>query len=93
MAGLVHDDTVFGGFLDLGDDDSAFLAVVAVKLGELGERVVADDVGVEDEEGRVVFAEDLLGELEGTGGAEGFGLDGEFDFDVVFFFVLPGIQL
>ena len=68
----MHDDAVFGGFFHFGDDDGAFLAVVAVKLGELGEGVVADDVGVEDEEGGVVFAEDLLGELEGAGGAEGF---------------------
>ena len=90
MPGFVHDDAVFGGFLDLGDDDGAFLAVVAVELGELGEGVVADDVGVEDEEGGVVFAEDLFGELEGPGGTQGFGFDGEFDLDVVFFFVLEG---
>jgi hypothetical protein len=40
-----------------------------VELGELLEGVVAGNVGVEDEEGRVVLSEDVLGELEGTGGA------------------------
>ena len=88
VAFLVHHDAVFRGFFDLGHDDGAFLAVRLVELGELAEGVVADDVGVKDEEGRGVLAEGFGGELERAGGAEGFGLDGEFDADVVFFFVL-----
>ena len=72
---LVHHDAVLGRFLDLGDDNGAFLAVGAVEVGELGEGVVADDVGVKDEEGGVVFAKDLFSQLEGTGRAERFGLD------------------
>ena len=84
----MDDDAVFGGFFDFGDDDGAFVAVGFVEIGELLEGVVADDVGVEDEERGGVFAEGLFGELEGASGAEGFGFDGEFNIDVVFFGVL-----
>jgi len=59
-----------------------------VEFRELLEGVLADDVRVEDKERGVVFSEDLLGELERSGGAEGFCFDGELDADVVFFFVL-----
>ena len=62
--------------------------MLLVELGELLEGVVACDIGVEDEEGRVVLAEDVLSELEGTGGAEGLGLDGECDGDAVLLLVL-----
>jgi len=88
VVGLVDNDTVLGGLFDLGDDNGAFVAVLLVELGELLEGVVAGDVGVEDEEGRVVLAQDVLGELEGAGGAEGLGLDGECDGHVVLLLVL-----
>ena len=88
VALLVHHDAVFGRLFHLGDDDGAFLAVGLVEGGEGGEGVVADDVRVEDEEGGRIFAEGFGGEFEGAGGAEGFVFDGEFDADVVFFFVL-----
>ena len=88
LARLVHDDTVLGRLLDLCDDDGALIAVCLVEVGELLEGVVACDIGVEDEEGRVVLAEDVLSELEGTGGAEGLGLDGECDGDAVLLLVL-----
>jgi len=52
------------------------------------EGVVADDVGVENEEWGVVFAENLFGELERTSGAERLGLDREFNLDVVLLLVL-----
>lgn len=92
VVGLVDDDAVFGGFFDLGDDDGAFLTVGPVEVGQLAKGVFADDVRVENEEGRVVFAEDLLGQLERSGGAEGFGLDGEFNVDVVLILVLPAFH-
>lgn len=63
MAGLVDDHAVLGRLLNLCDDNGALIAVGLVELGELLEGVVADDVGVEDEEGRIVLAQDLLGEL------------------------------
>lgn len=88
LVGLVDDDTVLGGLLDFGDDDGALVAVVAVEFEQVLEGVVADDVRVEHEEGRVVLEEDLLGELQGTGGVEGFGLDGKLDVDVILLFVL-----
>lgn len=88
VARLVHNDTVLGRLLDLGHDNGALVAVVLVEFSELLEGVVAGDIGVEDEEGRVVLSEDVLGELEGTGGAEGLGLDGECDADVVLLLVL-----
>jgi len=46
VIGSVHNDTVFGGFLDLGHDDCAFVTVGLVEIGELLEGVVADDIGV-----------------------------------------------
>ena len=52
------------------------------------EGVFADYVAVQYEKGTVVFAEDLFGEFEGPGGAEGFSFDGEFNADVVLGFVL-----
>ena len=88
VAFLVHNDAVLGRLLDLGDDDGSLLAVLLVEGSQLDEGVVADDVRIEDEEGRGIFAQGFGGELEGAGGAEGLGLDGEFDADVVFFFVL-----
>lgn len=88
MVGFVHHDAVFGGFFDLGDDDGAFVAVGFVEFGKLLEGVVANDIGVEDEEGGGVLSEGFLGEFERAGGAEGFGFDGEFDVDVVFFGIL-----
>jgi hypothetical protein len=59
-----------------------------VEVGEFLEGVFADDVGVEDEEGGVVFAEDLLSELERPGSTEGFGLDGELYSDIVLLLIL-----
>ena len=88
VAGLVHNDTVLGRLLHLCDNDGAFVAVLLVELGELGEGVFAGNVGVEDEEGRIVFAEDGLSKLQRAGGAKGLGLDGERDLDVVLLLVL-----
>lgn len=88
MARLVYNDTVLGRLLHLGYDNGTLITVVLVEFSELLEGVVAGDIGVEDEEGRVILAQDVLGELEGTGGAKGFGLDGESDADVVLFLVL-----
>jgi hypothetical protein len=85
---LVDDDTVLGGLLDLCDDDRALLAVRLVEFGELLEGVLAGDVGVEDEEGGVALAENLLSELERTGGAEWLGLEREVNLDVVQLLVL-----
>ena len=62
--------------------------MLLVEVGKLAEGIVADDVGVEDKEGGIVFAEDFFGEFEGTGGAKGFRLDGELNANVVLFFVL-----
>ena len=84
----MNDDAIFGGFFDLGDDYSTLVTVGFVEVGELLERVVADNVGVENEEWGVIFGEGLFGKFEGTGRAEGLGFNGEFNVDVVFFFVL-----
>ena len=87
VVGLVDNDTVLGGLLDLGDDDGTLLAVLLVEIGKLLEGVVADDIGVEDEEGRVVLAQDLLRQLERAGGAQRFGLDGELNVNIVFLLI------
>jgi hypothetical protein len=91
MVGLVDNHTVLGGLLDLGDDDGTLIAVVPVELKEILERVVADDIGVEDEEGRVVLEKDLLGKLQRAGGVERLGLDRELNVDVVLLFVLRAV--
>lgn len=58
-----------------------------MEVGQLLEGIFADDVGVEDEERFVVLAQDLLGELEGTGCSQGFGFDGECNLDIVLLFI------
>jgi len=83
----VNNDTVLAGLLDLGDDNGALLAVSLVEVGQLLEGVFANDVGVENEERRIVLAEYLLCELQRTSGAQWLGLDGELDVDVVLFLV------
>jgi hypothetical protein len=55
---------------------------------ELGEGVVADDIRVQHEEGRVVLAQDLLSKLERAGGAQRLVLDGEGDVDTKLLLVL-----
>lgn len=88
----MNDDAVLGGFFDFGHDYGSFVAVRFVELGELLERVFADDVGVEDEERCVVFPEDLLGQFERSGCSQGFGFDGELNADFIFFFILCRFQ-
>ena len=46
-----------------------------VECGEVRKGVFANDIGVQDEERRVIFSEDFFGELEGAGSAKGFGFD------------------
>jgi hypothetical protein len=88
VAGLVDNDTVLGRLLDLGDDDCALAAVLLVELGELCKGVVAGDIGVEDEKGRVVLAQNAFGELERAGSAKGLSLDRELDLDVILLLIL-----
>lgn len=54
-----------------------------VEIPESLKGVGTGDVRVEDKEGRIVLAEDLTGESQGTGGTERFGLDAEGDGDTV----------
>ena len=84
VAGLVDHDTVFRGLFDLGYDDRSLFTVLLVECGEFREGVFADNIGVEDEEGSVVFAKDLFCQLERACGTEGFGFDGKSDLDVEF---------
>jgi hypothetical protein len=88
VVGLVNNDTVLRGLVDLGNNNGALVTMFLVELRELLEGVITDDIGVEDEEGRVVLAQNLLCQLQGTSGTEGFGLDGELDSDVVLFLIL-----
>lgn len=85
---LVDDDTVLGGLIHLGDDDGSLITMTLVEFCEILEGKVTNDIGVEDEERRVVLAQDLLGQFQGASGAQGFGFDREFDTDVVLFFIL-----
>lgn len=69
VAGLVDNNTVLGGLFDLGDTDSTLIAVRLVEGNQLLEWVFAGDIGVKDEEGGVILAEDVGSELEGAGRA------------------------
>lgn len=69
VVGLVNDDTILGGLLDLGDNDGALVTVCLVEVGQLLKRVLASDIGVQDEEGSVILEKRLLGQLQRTGGA------------------------
>lgn len=91
MVGFVNDDAVFGRLINLRDDDSTFVTVVLVEIGQFFEGVIANNVGVQDEEGGVVLAQDTLRQLQGTGRAQRFGLDRELDADIVLFLVLAQI--
>ena len=75
VVGLVDYDTIFRRFFDFGDDDRSLLTVCLVKCGEIRKGVFADNIGVQDEEGAVVFSEDFFGELERACSAKGFGFD------------------
>lgn len=88
VVGLVDNDTILGGLFNLGDTDGALVAVRLVESSQLLERVFAGDVGVQNEEGGVVFAEDIGSQLQGTSGAEGLRLDRESDLDAEFLLVL-----
>ncbi len=52
-----------------------------MELCELLEGVFAGDIGVEDEEGGIILSEDLLGQLQGAGGAQGLVLDRDGNID------------
>lgn len=88
MVRLVDDDTVLGGLLHFGHHDRTFITVTLVEGCQLLEWVFTDDIGVQNEEWRVVLAQDLLGQLQGTGRSQGFRLHGELDVDVVLFLIL-----
>jgi hypothetical protein len=85
---LVDNDSVLARLLDLCDNNGALLAVSLVESGQLFEGELANDVGVEDEERRVVLSEGLLSQLERAGGSQWLGLDGELDVHAVLFLVL-----
>ena len=51
----MDNDTVLGWLVDLGGDDGTLTTVGLVELSKLLEWVLADDVGVKDEEWGVVL--------------------------------------
>jgi len=72
---LVNNDTVLGRFVDLGDNDGTLIAVSLVECGELLEGEVANNIGVQNEERRVVLAQDLLRQFQRAGRTQWFRLD------------------
>jgi len=90
VVGLVDDDTILGWLLHLGHHDRALVPVLLVELCQLLEGVLADDVGVENEEGRVILGQDLLRKLQGARRTQRLRLDGELDFHVVLLLILIG---
>ena len=85
---VVDNDTVLGRLVDLGGDDGGLTVVGVVEVEQVPQRVLADDVGVQDKDRGVVLLEDLFGQLERTGGAQRLFFDREGDGDAVLFFVL-----
>lgn len=85
---FVDNDTVLGGLIHLGDDDSSLITMTLVEFCKILKGKVTNNIGVEDKERRVILAQDLFGQFQGASGAQGFGLDGEFDTDVVLFLIL-----
>lgn len=88
MSWLVYDDTIFRWLFYSCNHNGSLIAVIVVELDQLLEWIVANNIGVQDEERGVVFSENLLSEFERASGAQGFGLDGELDANVVFLLVL-----
>lgn len=93
VGGLVDDDTILGGLFDLGDADGTLIAVRLVESGQLLEGVFAGDIGVQDEERGVVFAEDVGSQLQRTGSAQGLRLNGERDLNAEFLLVLYSVMV
>lgn len=59
-----------------------------MEVGKVLERVIADDIRVENKEGAVILSENLLSKLQRTGSAQRLGLDGEGNLDIVLLLVL-----
>lgn len=89
----MDDDTVLGWLFNLGDADGTLIAVRLVESSQLLEGVFAGDIGVQDEEGGVIFAEDVGSQLQGTGSSQRLRLDGESDLDAEFLLVLYSAML
>lgn len=81
VAGLVDNNTVFRGLLDLGDADGTLISVGSVEVDKLLEGELASNIRVEHEERLIVLTENILGQLQRTSSAQGFGLEGEVDVD------------
>lgn len=88
MVWLVHNHTVFRRLLDLGDNDCSLVTVRLVESRKLLERVVADDIRVQNKEGLIVLSENLLGELQRARGTQRLRFDREGDPDIELLFVL-----
>jgi hypothetical protein len=82
---LGHDDPESARIFDSREHNGGLAAILLMEGLELLERIVADDVAVEDEKESllVVLPQNLLCELEGAGRAQGDLLLGVGDFDVI----------
>lgn len=85
---FVDNDTVLGGFLDLGHNDSSLIAVCLVERNQLLEGKLAGDVGVEHKEGRVVLSKNLFRQLQGPSSAKGLGFEREMNLETELVLVL-----
>ena len=75
VIGFVHYDTVLRGFFNLSHDYCSLLTVRFMEGGEVRERVVADDIGIQDEERCIVFAQGFFCELQRASSTQGFRFD------------------
>jgi hypothetical protein len=78
---VINYNAVLAGLVHLGHHNGSLPVVILVEAHQLLEGKVTDDVTVEDEEGLLVLAEDLLGEGEGAGCSQRLLLVREGDLD------------
>ena len=59
-----------------------------MELSELAERIVADDIRIQDKERRAVLSENLFRKLERPCSSQGLSLNRKLNIDIIFLFVL-----
>ncbi|KAH3658819.1 hypothetical protein OGATHE_006545 [Ogataea polymorpha] len=85
---VVDNNTVFRWFIHLSGDNSGLTTMGGVEFEQIPQRVLTDDIGVENEDWGVVLLQDLLSELQRTSSSQRLLLNGEGDANAVLLLVL-----
>ncbi|EEQ38382.1 mannose-1-phosphate guanyltransferase [Clavispora lusitaniae ATCC 42720] len=81
---VVNNDTILGWLIDLSGNNRTLTAVCLVELGQFLEWVVANDIGVQDKEWRVILLQDLFSKLQRTSSSHWLFLEGKLNVNTVF---------